>query len=120
MVQLCWFALRIGKRLRNGDDDDVIIIIIIIIIIIEIQRLWDVKAKVILVIKGATGTISKALRQYMSNIPGKHEIKELLGTAHMLRNALMYSKGKSVPLQAWTGPEGSRRLSLPHFKTVGT
>jgi len=30
------------------------------------------------------------------------------------------SKGKAVPLQAWTGPEGSRRLKLPDFKTVGT
>ena len=28
-------------------------------------------------------------------------------------------KGKAVPLQAWTGPEGSRRLRLPNFKTVG-
>jgi len=29
-------------------------------------------------------------------------------------------KGKAIPLQAWTGPEGSRRLRLPNFKTVGT
>jgi hypothetical protein len=29
-------------------------------------------------------------------------------------------KGKAIPLQAWTGPEGSRRLSLPEFKTVVT
>jgi len=30
------------------------------------------------------------------------------------------SKGKAIPLQAWTGPEGFRRLRLPDFKTVGT
>jgi len=24
------------------------------------------------------------------------------------------------PLQAWTGPEGSRRLRLPDLKTIGT
>jgi len=30
------------------------------------------------------------------------------------------SKGKAIPLQAWTGPEGSRRLRLPDFKTIGT
>jgi hypothetical protein len=41
----------------------------------------------ILIIIGETGTISKSLRQYLSDIPGKHEIKELqktviLGTAH--------------------------------------
>jgi len=29
-------------------------------------------------------------------------------------------KGKAIPLQAWTGPEGSRRMRLPDFKTVGT
>jgi len=29
-------------------------------------------------------------------------------------------KGKAIPLQAWTGPEGARRLRLPDFKTVGT
>jgi hypothetical protein len=28
-------------------------------------------------IMGATGTLSKSLRQYLSNIPGKREIKEL-------------------------------------------
>ena len=39
--------------------------------------MWNVKAKVILEIIGATGTISRSLRQYLSNIPGKHEIKEL-------------------------------------------
>ena len=27
-------------------------------------------------------------------------------------------KGKAIPLQAWTGPEGSRRLRLPHFMTT--
>ena len=29
-------------------------------------------------------------------------------------------KGKVIPLQAWTGPEGSRRLRLPDFKKIGT
>ena len=29
-------------------------------------------------------------------------------------------KCKAIPLQAWTGPEGSRRLKLPDFKTIGT
>jgi len=39
--------------------------------------MWNVKAKVIPVLIGASGTISKSLTQYLSNIPGKHEIKEL-------------------------------------------
>jgi hypothetical protein len=29
-------------------------------------------------------------------------------------------KGKAIPLQAWTGPEGSRSLRLPDFKTFRT
>ena len=46
-------------------------------ITLEIQRMWNVKTKVIPVIIGATGTISKSFRKYVSNIPGKHEVKEL-------------------------------------------
>ena len=64
-------------------------------LIIEIQLMWNVKAKVIPVIIGATGTISESLRQYLSDGPGKHGIKELqttaiLGTAHKLQEVLMY------------------------------
>jgi hypothetical protein len=29
-------------------------------------------------------------------------------------------KGKAIPLRAWTGPEGSRKLRLPDFKTIDT
>ena len=28
------------------------------------------------------------------------------------------SKGKSVPLQGWSGPEGSRKLKFPYFVTT--
>jgi hypothetical protein len=46
--------------------------------IIEIRRMWNVKAKVIpVIIIWAIRTISEWLRQYLSNIPGKQEIKEL-------------------------------------------
>jgi len=56
--------------------------------------MWNVKTKVIPVIIEATGTISKSFRKYVSNIPGKHEVKELqktaiLGPAHILRKVLM-------------------------------
>ena len=61
---------------------------------LEIQRMWNVKTKVIPAITVATGTISKTFRKYVSNIPGNHEVKELkktaiLGTAHKLRKVLM-------------------------------
>jgi hypothetical protein len=36
---------------------------------IEIQRMWNVKTRVIPVMIGATGTISKSFRKYVSNIP---------------------------------------------------
>ena len=60
----------------------------------EIQRMWYVRAKLVLVIIGTTGTISISLLPYLSNIPGNEEIKELqttviLGTAHILRRVLM-------------------------------
>jgi len=60
---------------------------------IEIKRMWNVKTKVIPVIIGMTGTISKSFGKYVSNIPGNHEVKELqktaiLGTAHILRKVL--------------------------------
>jgi len=51
-------------------------------LIIEIQRVWKVKERVIPVIIWAIGTISKSLRQYLSNIPRKQKIKELQKTLH--------------------------------------
>ena len=30
------------------------------------------------------------------------------------------AKGKAVPLQAWSGPEGSRKLRFPDFMTKAT
>jgi hypothetical protein len=60
------------------------IILIIIIIII----------RVVPIIIGATGIISKSFRNDVSTIPGNYEVRELqktaiLGTAHILRKVLM-------------------------------
>jgi hypothetical protein len=59
---------------------------------IEIQRMWNLKTRVIPVISGATGTISKSLKKHVSDITGHHDVKELqktatLGTAHILRKS---------------------------------
>ena len=56
--------------------------------------MWNVEIKVMPVIIGATGTISKSFRKYLSNVPGQHYIKEIqkiatLGTKHILREVLM-------------------------------
>jgi hypothetical protein len=53
----------------------------------------NVKTSVIPVITGATGTISKSFRKYVSNITGNHEVRKLqktaiLGTAHIPRKLL--------------------------------
>jgi len=38
----------------------------------------------------------------------------------LLIRVFIKKNGKAIPLQAWTGPEGFRRLRLSDFKTVGT
>ena len=60
---------------------------------VPVAPIIAVKRKVVPVIIGATGTISKSLRKYVSNIPGNRAVKELqkttiLGTAHILRKVL--------------------------------
>jgi len=50
---------------------------------IEIQCMWNVKTKVIPVIIGVTGTIPKPFRKYVSNIPGKYDVKELQENSHI-------------------------------------
>ena len=44
---------------------------------IQIQRMWNVKTRVIPVVRVATGTIPKSFRKHVSNIPGHHDVKEL-------------------------------------------
>jgi hypothetical protein len=42
--------------------------------------MWNVKTRVIPVIIGATGTISKSFRKCASSIPGIHAVKKLQKT----------------------------------------
>jgi len=79
---------------RNVIKEDSQKILKYIDLITEILCMCNVKAKVIPVIIRVKGANSKSLRQYLSNIPGKHELKALqttaiLGTAHILRKVLM-------------------------------
>jgi hypothetical protein len=60
---------------------------------IETEYMWNVKTNVIPVITGATETISKSSKKYLSNVLGKHEFKKLQKTAiisiaHILRKVL--------------------------------
>jgi hypothetical protein len=53
------------------------------------------KTKVMPVVTGATGRISKPFRKYLSNIEGNHKIKNykkaILGTVHTFWKVLMYN-----------------------------
>jgi hypothetical protein len=48
---------------------------------------------------------------------------KLLGCEGLFINwyiAFMVILGNDIPVQAWTGPKGSRRYRFPDFKTIGT
>jgi hypothetical protein len=47
-------------------------------------------------------------------------LKTLLFVRNTYGKLFNCNKGKAIPLQAWTGLEGSRSLRLPDFKTIGT
>jgi hypothetical protein len=60
---------------------------------IEIQRMWELKCRIIPVIIGATGIVTKSLRKNLEAIPGNHSIDSLqqtalLGTSHIIRKVL--------------------------------
>jgi len=75
------FKRQVAFLIKTSDIEITIIIIIIIIIykdlIIEVQRMRNVKTRLIPVIIGATGTISKSFIKHVSNIPGQHDVKKL-------------------------------------------
>ena len=114
--------LMFNKAVSNKDayekiDSRILIIIIIIIIdvailadrnvvqkepekklkykslCIEIQRMWNLKCRIIPVIIGATGIVTGSLRKNLEAVPGKHSIDLLqktaiLGTSHIIRKVL--------------------------------
>jgi hypothetical protein len=91
-------AIYIGQH--SALTTRILIIIIIRVIMlkykslcIEIQRMWNLKCKIIPVIIGATGVVTRSLRKTSEAVPGKHSIDSLqktaiLGTSHIIRKAL--------------------------------
>ena len=60
---------------------------------LEIMKLWNVKTCVIPVVIGALGAHTGKLNEYLAQIPGQHQIPQLvkaalLGSAHILRRTL--------------------------------
>jgi len=56
---------------------------------VEIQRMWNMKCKIIPVIIGATGILTDALRKHLEAVPGKLSVDSLqktatLGTSHII------------------------------------
>jgi hypothetical protein len=45
-------------------------------------------------------------------------LKTTCSVKRFIINIHKKGKGKTVPLQAWTGPEGSRKLRFPDFVTT--
>jgi len=43
------------------------------------------------------------------------ETSDLFATLYLCKG-----KGKAVPLEAWSGPKGSRKLRVPRFHDNGT
>jgi hypothetical protein len=71
----------------------------------------------------ATGTCIWMQPNLQAKHPNVPTFTEEAGTpCKFLNNLWTWSKvkEKAIPLQALTGPEGSRRLRLPDFKTIGT
>ena len=59
----------------------------------EIQRMLNMKCKIISVIIGATGIVTKGLKKNLEAVPGKHSIDTLQktairGTSHIIRKVL--------------------------------
>jgi hypothetical protein len=49
-----------------------------------------------------------------------YSVKRFTYRDEQVRADEVQGKCKAIPLQALTGPEDSRRLKLPDFKTIGT
>jgi len=60
---------------------------------IEIQRMWNLKCTIIPVIIGASGIVTRSLRNNLEAAPGTHSIDSLqktaiLGASHIIREVL--------------------------------
>jgi hypothetical protein len=51
-------------------------------------------------------------------ISEKHRCPRFIRQLTVVQQAGKAVKGKAVPLQAWSGPEGSRKLRFPDFLTT--
>jgi hypothetical protein len=64
--------------------------------------------------------VAKNISNKQSRISDKVSALVLVEVLTFLTTKTKVKKGKAIPLQAWTGPEGSRWLRPPDFKINGT
>jgi hypothetical protein len=57
-------------------------------------------------------------RYFLLNVTKRAKFTELLKGCRLFLQGKVKVKGKAVPLQAWSVPEGSRKLRLPDFMTT--
>jgi hypothetical protein len=58
---------------------------------IDMQRMWNLKCTIVPVIIGATGIVTRSLRENLETVPGKHSIDSLQKTAILGTSHIMYS-----------------------------
>jgi hypothetical protein len=64
---------------------------------------------------------SHKLQSYNLNIKHLLQFQESMETLTFKMLILLnLGKGPAIPVQAWTGPDGSRRLRLSDFLIIGT
>jgi hypothetical protein len=74
---------------------------------IEILRTLNVKTMAIAVIIGATGTISKSLRKYVSTIPGNNESRSICGGRLEAMNVELWVPGTPSFIKPYCSKRGS-------------
>ena len=68
--------------------------------------------------RSVTASALKVVQSYHSRTQKSMPLGRLSVGSGSLR--FLKVKGKAIPLRTWTGPEGSKRLRLPDFKTIDT
>jgi hypothetical protein len=87
--------------------------------------------KLIILVQGRESLYNLQHKHYDNNLVKGNCWKEIAGEwqgrgrvaaweRHVMCESAFKGNGKATPLQDLTGPEGSRRLRLPDFKTIGT
>jgi hypothetical protein len=71
----------------------------------EVYRFLEIRSDIITANRG----VSRCIRYFILFVTGVTKV-------------IMYVqvKGKAITLEAWTSPEGSRRLRLPVIRIIGT